>query len=104
MSESLESLQSAISLLSKELKESLEPISNGFKKVDSNFDSIKKEIALLNAKLEILTKKVDQLKGTTNEGLESVGLKLENLTDEISKINTVTQYDDLFKNMKGLEN
>ena len=63
-----------------------------------------REIKLLHQQVDILNKKVDSLKGDTHEGFEDVGLKLENLTEEISKIGKVTNYSEYFENLKALKN
>ena len=65
---------------------------------------IKKEIDLLHSKVELLTAKVNTLNSNTNDGFGEVGLKLVDLTEEISKISVVTSYDEQYKNMKGLKN
>lgn len=95
-------LEQNFNALSNDVKDLKTLIANGFKKVDANFDSVKKEIDILHAKVELLSKKLDSLDSTTNNGFGEVGLKLENLTDEITKISIVTSYDEQFKNMKGL--
>lgn len=107
MEKRVETLEKSIIHLSAELKEVKELIGAGFKKVSTNFDSIKKEIDSLHLKVDILGKKFDSLgkkfdslEGNTTEGFEGVGLKLENLTEEISKISMVTRYEDEFNNLK----
>lgn len=89
-------LEQNFNTLTTEVKDLKTLIANGFKKVDTNFDSIKKEIDLLHAKVELLSKKVDSLDSSTNNGFGEVGLKLENLTEEITKISIVTSYDEQF--------
>jgi len=86
MNEQIDGLEKNITHISQELKSLSDLIGTGFTKVDTNFNSIKNEINTLNTKIDLLTKKVDLLKGSTNEGFEDVGLKLENLTEEITKI------------------
>jgi|GEM_PF-3169389 len=104
MESSVEHLEKNLSILSKEIIDIKELIGTGFKKVGNNFDSIKKEIDSLHLKVDFLTKKVTLLEGNTTEGFGDVGLKLENLTDEISKIADVTNYGDLYDNMKTIKN
>jgi len=69
-------------------------IATGFNKIDDNFTSIHQ--------------KIDQLSGDTDNNLEKVHLTLSSIQEEISKINTVTNYDELVANMKlvkgGLSN
>ncbi len=103
MSDKIELLEKNVSHLSNELKEIKELIGAGFVKVVNNFDSIKEEIDLLHSKVDSLNKKVDLLEGNTKDGLEDVGLKLENLSDEISKISKVTGYDEVYDNMKVIK-
>ena len=104
MSEKIETLEASITEISKELKAIIDTISSGFKKVDSNFESVKKEIDSLHKKVDGLTKKVESLEGDTNEGFGTVGIKLENLSEEISKIGLVTRYKDQLDNLSGITN
>ena len=95
-------LENLISILNKELKDIKDLLGTGFTKVSNNFDSIVIQINTLHRKIDFLTKKVDLLEGTTNVGLEDVGLKLENLTDEITKISVVTRFSEEFENLNRL--
>lgn len=104
MNQKIETLESSVSSITKELLELKDLISKGFIKVDINFNSIKKEIDTLHGKVDSLNMKVDKLKGNTTDGFSDVGLKLENLSDEISKINTVTNYDKQFINLGKFKN
>jgi hypothetical protein len=104
MENKIENLEKNLTALTKEMIELKELIGTGFTKVDNNFASTKKEIDSLHNKVDILNKKVDALEGSTTDGFDEVGLKLENLTDEISKISVVTQYDEVLKNLDGLKN
>jgi predicted nucleic acid-binding Zn-ribbon protein len=103
MEKRIEMLEKSVMHLSGELKEIKELIGTGSKKVATNFDSIKKEIDSLHGKVDILNKKVDRLEGNTTDGFEDVGLKLENLTEEISKTSMVTKYDEEFNNLKAIK-
>ena len=102
--EKIDSLENNVSILAKEMVELRALIGTGFTKVSNNFDSIKKEIDSLHNKIDILNKKVDALEGSTNDGFGEVGLKLENLAEEISKIGEVTSYDEQYQNLKKLSN
>lgn len=102
MTDKIENLEKNISSITKDLLELKELISIGFKKVDNNFFSIKKEIDILHSKIDTLNKKVDVLEGSTTDGFGEVGLKLENLTEEITKISSVTNYNEQYKNLQGL--
>ena len=95
----LEQVEQNFTALFAEISSLSAVIGLGFTKVDANFDSVKKEIDILHKKVESLIKKVDSLEGNTNDGFEDVGLKLESLTEEITKISKVTGYDQQFGNM-----
>ncbi|WP_127128376.1 hypothetical protein [Pseudoflavitalea rhizosphaerae] len=84
------------------LKTILSVVGNGFTKVDHNFKTIKEQVDTLNSKVESLHNKLEELRGTTTHGLGDVGIKIEGLTEEISKINLVTQYGEQFENLKGI--
>ena len=94
MDERIEILEKNFSGLNQELKEIKYLLSTSFKKVDTNFASIKKEI-------DTLHKKVDILIINTSDGLDNVGVKIENLADEITKINKVTNYESINKNLEN---
>lgn len=101
--EKIEVIENNLSVLAKEIVELRTLIGTGFTKVSNNFDSIKKEIDSLHNKIDILNKKVDALEGSTNDGFGEVGLKLENLADEISKIGEVTSYDEQYQNLRRIK-
>lgn len=103
MDEKIASLENNLSTLSQEVVEIKELIRAGFTKVANNFTSIKNEIDTLHNKVDSLNIKINALKGDTNTGFGEVGLKLENLTDEISKIGIVTNYDKQYQNFKGIK-
>lgn len=104
MEERIQELETAIRAIQSDLKTIGDVISTGFKKVDINFESVGKEIRHLHGQIDVIHKKVDLLRGDTTEGFEDVGAKLDNLTEEITKIGTVTHYDEYFKNMKSIRN
>lgn len=97
MEERIALLEKSFASFSQELKSFGELLAASFTKVDTNFAAVKKD-------LDILHKKVDLLRLQTNDGLGDVGVKIENLTDEISKINKVTNYEDIIKNSDILKN
>jgi len=101
MEERISQLEKLAGTLNQELTNIKELLAHSLTKVDSNFNSIIGQLITLNKKVDFLTKKVDLLEGTTNDGLGDVGVKLENLTEEISKIGVVTQYTEQFENLKG---
>ena len=104
MEERLSQLENTISVLHSEVTDMRELLGSGFKKVETNFESLKNQVNNLNVSVKVLNVRVEALKGTTNEGFEDVGVKIETLTEEISKIGTVTKYDEYFKNLKDIKN
>ena len=104
MENRIEQIESTLYTNTTELKSLGDLIAKGFTKVDTNFDSIGKEIRQIHAQIDMLNKKIDALKGDTNEGFDDVGLKLENLTEEISKIGKVINYEEYFKNLQLIKN
>ncbi|WEK34130.1 MAG: hypothetical protein P0Y53_16705 [Candidatus Pseudobacter hemicellulosilyticus] len=85
-------------------KTMLAVISNGFTKIDHNFKTIQEQVDALNIKVDFLHAQLEELKGSTSTGLGVVGIKIEGLTEEIAKINFVTQYGQQFDNLQGLSN
>ena len=104
MSEQLIEFENKLSMLSTELSTLRDLIKGGFQKVENNFDVVKKDVESIHKKIEALTKRVEALDTTTSDGLSDVGMKIESLTDEITKIGAVTSYDELYKNMEGFKN
>lgn len=81
-------LEETISALLQHIKDVNHSITSGFEKVDKNFDKV--------------NDKIDALRGRSTSSIETVELKLDDLTSEIKKINEVSGYDDLYANNKGL--
>lgn len=104
MENKITEIEKSIAALSDELKSLGESITTGFKKVDANFETVKKEIDFLHKKVDLLSTKVAALDTSTTDGFDDVGIKLENLTEEITKIGKVTGYDEEFKNLSGFKN
>lgn len=102
MEEKVEALEKNVAHLTLELKDIKDLLATGFTKVSNNFTSIITEINSLHKKVDFLVKKVDLLEGSTNDGLEDVGLKLENLTEEITKISIVTKYSEEYNNLRKI--
>lgn len=103
MEERFQKIERSVQELTLELHSVGDLIAAGFTKVNTNFESISKEIKNLHNQIEIINKKIDQLQGNTTEGLQNVGLRLETLTEEISKISVVTKYGDYYDNMKAIK-
>ena len=91
-------------MLEKRIELLEEVLAAGFKKVDTNFESLSKEIRHIHVQIEVLNKKVDLLRGDTSEGFGDVGSKLENLSQEISKIGQVTNYKAEYSNLQTIKN
>ncbi len=102
MEKRLELLEGNLVQLTKEIGDLKDLIGSGFLKVTNNFDTVKKEIDSLHKKVDFLHKKVDALEGSTTDGFDGVGVKLDSLSDEISKIGIITKYTEEYNNLKGL--
>jgi hypothetical protein len=100
MEQRIIALESSVGAITTEIKSLGDLLVTGFRKVDNNFEKIGNEIKVLHGQIEVLNKKVDLLQGDTKESLQNVDMRLENLSDEISKIGTVTKYEEYFNNLK----
>ena len=69
--------------------ETRQAISDGFKKTEENFVKIHE--------------KIDTLSGNTKRGFKDVTLDLASIQDEISKINSVTGYEEAVNNMRAVQ-
>ena len=99
MEKRIEKLESSLADLTLEVKNIGDLVVKGFTKIDTNFDAIGKEIKQIHFQINVLNKKIDDLKGDTNINFDEVDSKLENLTEEISKIGKVINYEEYFKNV-----
>ena len=99
-----EKLESSLADLTLEVKNIGDLVVKGFTKIDTNFDAIGKEIKQIHFQVNVLNKKIDDLKGDTNINFDEVDSKLENLTEEISKIGKVINYEEYFKNVQLIKN
>ena len=104
MEKRIEKLESSLADLTLEVKNIGDLVVKGFTKIDINFDAIGKEIKQIHFQINVLNKKIDDLKGDTNINFDEVDSKLENLTEEISKIGKVINYDEYFKNVQLIKN
>ena len=95
MEQRMDRMESLLLANIEETKTLREVLSTALVKINDNFKN-------MNDRLDRLDKKVDALSGDTNIGFESVGKKIENLTGEISKIGTVTNYNEYYQNLKSL--
>lgn len=64
-------------------------ISDGFKKTNDNFIKIHE--------------KIDTLSGNTKRGFQDVSLDLASIQEEITKINSVTGYEEAVNNMRAVK-
>src|SRR3979409_905933 len=103
MEERVQAIETVISTLATELKTLSNAVSTGFTKVNGNFESVSRSLKHVHDQMEQLTKKVNSLKGDTNDGFQDVGMKLETLTEEIAKIGTVTNYVEHYSNLKAIK-
>ena len=104
MEKRIEKLESSLADLTLEVKNIGDLVVKGFTKIDINFDAIGKEIKQIHFQVNVLNKKIDDLKGDTNINFDEVDSKLENLTEEISKIGKVINYEEYFKNVQLIKN
>lgn len=72
----------------------------GFTKVDTNFGTVQTDLKKLHQQIESLSTQVEALKGDTVGGFQDVGVKIENLTEEIAKIGEVTNYSEQYSNLR----
>ncbi|MGB8191331.1 MAG: hypothetical protein WCF67_05395 [Chitinophagaceae bacterium] len=100
MEERVIALEKSLGAIASDLKSLSQLVAAGFTKVDTNFTTVQKDLKLLHQQVESLNNKVESLKGDTVGGFQDVGVKIENLKDEIVKIGEVTSYNDLYNNMK----
>lgn len=118
MEKRIEKLESSLNNLTLEVKNIGDLVVKGFTKIDTNFDAIGKEIKHIHSQINVMNKKIDELKGgidvlkggidvlkgDTNISFGEVDSKLENLTEEISKIGKVINYEEYFKNVQLIKN
>lgn len=103
MDERISQLERTVSALHAEVKDLKESLVSSFRKIESNFELLQNQVSSLNTGLRVLNISVESLKGSTHEGFEDVGGKIETLTVEISKIGEVTKYDEYFKNLQAIK-
>jgi len=101
MTPNIDEINSDLSALKKDITAIKDLLTTSLPKIDHNFINIQGQIAQLNQKLEALQLTVMALDKNTDKGLQDVGVKLENLTDEIGKIGQVTNYSDQYNNLKS---
>lgn len=85
----VKTLEQLLFVLVTSMSDTRDAIGNGFKKTDENFTKIHE--------------KIDTLSGNTKKGFQDVSLDLASIQDEISKINTVTGYEQAVNNMRAIK-
>lgn len=86
-------LEGTISTLLQRIKDVNDSITSGFEKVDKNFEA-------LNNDIKNIKEDIKAIRGSSTATLETVEVKLEDLTSEIKKINDVSSYEEIYSNMK----
>ncbi len=89
LEERVNTLEQLLITVLSNMGETRQAISDGFTKTNSNFTKIHE--------------KIDTLTGNTNRGFEDVTLDLANIAEEISKINSVTGYEQAVNNMRAVQ-
>lgn len=100
MEKRVSDLEKTIASLMEYIKGVNSSISEGFNKSNNNFDKITQHLKKIDGSIAIINAKIDSLDGSTNNNFGKVDVKLDDLKTEISKINNVTGYDELFQNLK----
>jgi len=73
---------------------------SGFKKIDDNFAVVIGKIDTLENRVDEVGLILNKMRGNSTASLETVENTLTGLTEEISKMNSVTNYEDHFANLK----
>jgi hypothetical protein len=89
LEERVKTLEQLLMVVISNMGETRKAISDGFTKTNGNFTKIHE--------------KIDTLTGNTNRGFQDVTLDLANIQDEISKINSVTGYEEAINNMHAVK-
>lgn len=99
----VKTLEQLLFVLVTSMSDTREAISNGFKKIDENFINIDKKFNKADTQLLNIQSKIDTLSGETDKHLKKVHIKLVSIQEEISKINTVTGYEEAVNNMRAVK-
>lgn len=99
----VKTLEQLLFVLVTSMSDTRDAIGNGFKKIDENFINIDKKFAKVDTDLLNIQTKIDTLSGDTDIHLKKVHIKLVSIQDEISKINTVTGYEQAVNNMRAIK-
>lgn len=85
----INALENLLGQLITDIRETRTTISAGFEKIDENFIKIHE--------------KIDTFSGKTAKNFQKVDLNLSSIQEEISKINSVTGYEDAINNLKIIQ-
>jgi hypothetical protein len=86
LEERVKTLEQLLLTVLSNMGETRSAISEGFKKTNDNFIKIHE--------------KIDTLTGNTKRGFQDVSLDLASIQEEISKINSVTGYEEAVNNLR----
>jgi len=89
LEERVKTLEQLLLTVLSNMGETRKAISDGFQKTNDNFTKIHE--------------KIDTLSGNTKRGFQDVSLNLESIQEEISKINSVTGYEEAVNNMRAVK-
>jgi len=103
MENRIQDLENTLSALVGHMRANQATISIVLNKVDGNFEKITNHLNKIESDLQELTKIVESLRGNTDKGFGDVHVKLDDLKTEITKINDVTGYDDLYTNLRAVK-
>ncbi len=91
----------------RKLQEQIISIENSIILVIESIKEIKSlmdyRFTLVDERLKEIDSKIDSIKGGSNYTLKSIEIKLEDLSNEVSKINEVTRYQSMFNNMSAVK-
>lgn len=102
MENELQIIQKEVQNLNGEFSTLVQLVVSSLNKINGNFEFLNKKIDAIEGNIEEIKKSVKDLQGATSDGFVDVGGKLENLSDEISKIGKVTNYQAEWVNLKAI--
>lgn len=95
MDSSIKDLETKIDALASYSKSNFESIFEILASFNNQFSHIKKELSIINTK-------IDNLDGDTSKNFTTVDSKLDDLGEKISQINKVTGFEDILNNAHKL--
>ncbi|MDB5006532.1 MAG: hypothetical protein JWP45_925 [Mucilaginibacter sp.] len=103
LEERVVALEKLLGVLIADIRGTRSSISAGFEKIDNNFINIDKKFKKVDDDLILLRHAVDALSGQTDDDFKKVHVKLVSIKDEISKISSVTRYEEEYNNLKAIQ-